>query len=173
MVAKAQGAYHGSHDLTDFNVFTLSKVDHPIPETRGIPSGTATSTVVFPYNDISSTLQILNTHRYELATVIIEVFVNNAGVLLGDLQYLQHVEAWCKENGVLLTVDEIVSFRTSFSGACAMLDLSPDLVCLGKSIGGGLPVGAFGGRQKVMSVFDPRDQHFVKHGGTFNAHRSR
>ena len=170
-IAKAEGAYHGSHDLTDFSVTMVSDEQLvPRPQTPGIPPALAASIVLYPYNDLPRTLEVLDVHRGELATVLVEVFLNSAGVIVAAPGYLSGIADWCRQNNVLLTVDEVASFRTSYGGAYSDHGISPDLVCLGKSIGGGFPVGAFGGREDVMSILDPRRPNHVRHAGTFNGH---
>jgi glutamate-1-semialdehyde 2,1-aminomutase len=170
-IAKAEGAYHGSHDLADFSVWTLAETPlQVVPQTKGIPSGLSESVVLFPYNDVAGTLSVLELHRDELATVIVEPFLNAAGVIRAERDYLAAIAEWCVHNKVLLTVDEVASFRVSYSGAHSDYDIKPDLICLGKALGGGFAVGAFGGREEVMSICDPRNPGHIKHAGTFNGH---
>ena len=170
-IAKVEGAFHGTHDITDFNVGKLPDAPlQPYPQTEGMPPGLTDAIVLFPYNDLPGTLAALDARRDELATVVLEVWLNSAGVLPGDPEYLQGVGAWCKDNDVLLTIDEVAAFRTSYHGAYADHGLEPDLVCLGKIIGGGFAIGALGGREDVMAVFDPRRPDHIKHFGTFNSH---
>ena len=171
LVAKAEGAYHGSHDLTDFSVYTIA--DEPlgiVPGTRGIPAALADQIVLFPFNDLEGTIAVLEGRKDDLATVILEPFLNSAGAIRADGEYLQGIERWCRENEILLTLDEVASFRVSYSGAHSDAGITPDLICLGKSIGGGFAVGAFGGSEEVMAILDPRDSRHIKHAGTFNGH---
>jgi glutamate-1-semialdehyde 2,1-aminomutase len=171
VIAKAEGAYHGSHDLADYSVWKLA--DEPLrvqPQTPGMPPALADSVVLFPYNDLSGTLEVLDRHRDKLATVLVEVFLNSPGVIPADNEYLQGIGAWCRNNDVLFTIDEVASFRTGYRGAHFAYGLKPDLLCIGKSVGGGFAIGVFGGREDVMDLFDPRRPGHVKHAGTFNAH---
>jgi glutamate-1-semialdehyde 2,1-aminomutase len=126
--------------------------------------------VLFPYNDLDGSLAALDENREQLATVILEPFLNSAGCIPGNREYVRGIAAWCAANGVLLTFDEVASFRTSYGGAQSDFEISPDLVCLGKAIGGGFAIGAFGGRADVMSIFDPRAGKHIRHAGTFNGH---
>ena len=144
LVAMAQGGYHGSYDLA--------------------------GAVELPWNDPATSLAVLDRHRGQLATVILEPFLNSGGAIPADRGYLAAIAEWCTAHGVLLTVDEVASWRTGFSGAAHDLGLAPDLVCLGKALGGGFPFGAVGGRGEVMEVFDPRRPAALRHAGTFNAH---
>jgi glutamate-1-semialdehyde 2,1-aminomutase len=170
-IAKAEGAYHGSHDLTDFSVYTIG--DEPlgiVPGTPGIPAALEQSIAIFPYNDLDGTIAVLDRDRGELAAVILEPFLNSAGAIPGNGDYLRGVADWCATNGVLLMVDEVAAFRASYSGVHSDHGITPDLLCLGKAIGGGFAIGAFGGRESVMQICDPRKPGHVKHAGTFNAH---
>ncbi len=170
-VAKAEGAYHGSHDLTDFSVTTLGPEPLvPHPQTPGMPPGLADAIVLFPFNDLPGTIEALERSRDRLATVLLEVFLNSAGVIAAADGYLRGVADWCRANGVLVTVDEVASFRTGYHGAHGDHGLTPDLVCLGKAIGGGFAIGAFGGREDVMAILDPRRPDHIRHAGTFNGH---
>lgn len=171
MIAKAEGAYHGSHDLADFSVAKMG--DRPlevVPETKCIPQGIADLVVLLPFNDLQGTVAVLDRHRDALATVLLEPFLNSAGCIPADPEYFRGVAAWCAENDVLFTVDEVASFRASYGGVHSDFGVRPDLLCLGKSIGGGFAVGAFGGRADVMAVLDPREGGHIKHAGTFNGH---
>jgi glutamate-1-semialdehyde 2,1-aminomutase len=135
-----------------------------------MPPGLADSIVLFPYNDLAGTIEVLDRHRDELATVLVEIFLNSAGVIPAERDYLRGIDAWCHENGILLTVDEVASFRAGYRGAHFDYGITPDLMCIGKSVGGGFAVGVFGGREDVMSLCDPRRPDHVKHAGTFNGH---
>ena len=170
-IAKAEGAYHGSHDLADYSIAKLSAAPlEPVAQTAGMPPALAQSVVLFPYNDLPGTLRALEERQDDIAAVILEIWVNLPGVIPGESAYLRGVQEWCKANDLLLLVDEVASFRTSFNGTYSDHGLEPDLVCVGKAIGGGFAAGAFGGREDVMSVFDPREPAHIKQYGTFNSH---
>ncbi|HST54402.1 MAG TPA: aminotransferase class III-fold pyridoxal phosphate-dependent enzyme [Solirubrobacteraceae bacterium] len=170
-LAKAEGAYHGSYDSVDIGVTRgWRDGEQPTPETHGAPPELARSTIVFPYNNTPAALEILDAHAHELATVMIEIFLNSAGAIAGDARFLGAIAAWCAANNVLLTIDEVASWRTSYHGAAHDYTLRPDLLCLGKALGGGFPIGVVAGRADVMAEFDPRRPNPVRHAGTFNAH---
>jgi glutamate-1-semialdehyde 2,1-aminomutase len=170
-IAKAEGGYHGSHDLVDVGVTRFGSLGEALGETRGMAPEAVAGVVVFPYNDLERALQVLEPRAGELAAVLIEVFLNSAGVIPGRPELLRGLERWCREHEVLLILDEVASWRTGYRGAAAEHhSVTPDLICLGKALGGGLPIGALGGRREVMAVFDPRGGSLVRHAGTFNGH---
>jgi glutamate-1-semialdehyde 2,1-aminomutase len=170
-IAKAEGGYHGGFDLVDVSVTKFGDSSClGIPETPGMGDDVLRSVTVFPYNDLDGALERLQPHADDLAAIIIEVFLNSGGSIPGDPDYLRGLQRWCADNDVLLIVDEVATWRTSFAGAACDYGISPDLLCLGKALGGGFAIGAFSGREDVMAVFDPRQSGFVRHAGTFNAH---
>jgi glutamate-1-semialdehyde 2,1-aminomutase len=171
-IAKAEGGYHGSHDLVDVGVTRFGSVPgESLGETRGMAPETVAGVVVFPYNDLEGALAVLEPRAQELAAVLIEVFLNSAGTIPAQPSFLAGLARWCAEHGVLLVLDEIASWRTGYHGAASEHhSLTGDLICLGKALGGGLPIGAVGGRADVMAVFDPRGGAIVRHAGTFNGH---
>lgn len=145
LIAMAEGGYHGTH---------------------GVDEGGPT----FPFNDLVGARASLTPTAGEIAAVIIEPFLNSGGAIPAEPSFLAGIEAWCLEHAVLLIVDEVASWRTSYRGAAARYSIEPDILCLGKGLGGGFPFGAVGGRYDVMEHFDPRGAHPVRHAGTFNAH---
>jgi glutamate-1-semialdehyde 2,1-aminomutase len=171
LIAKAEGSYHGSHDLVDVSVRHVHESLYgPYPETAGLPSELVSLVVLIPFNDLEGTVRQLERHADELAVVFVEAYQNAPGNIPASPEWLRGVAAWCAENDVLLAVDEVASFRTSYGGAHADFGIRPDLVCLGKLLGGGFPIGAVGGREDVMSVFDPGRADALQHAGTFNGH---
>lgn len=170
-IAKAEGAYHGSHDLVDVGVTRLGALGEALGETRGMAPEMVAGVAVFPYNDLDRALEVLEPRARELAAVLIEVFLNSAGAIPVQGEFLRELERWCREHGVLLILDEVASWRTGYRGAASEHHaVTPDLICLGKALGGGLPIGALGGRRDAMELFDPRREDRVRHAGTFNGH---
>ncbi len=170
-IAKAEGGYHGSHDLVDVGVTRFGALGEALGETRGMAQETVAGVAVFPYNDLDRALDVLEPRARELAAVLIEVFLNSAGVIPVGPEFLRELARWCRANGVLLILDEVASWRTGYGGAAAEHHgVTPDLICLGKALGGGLPIGAVGGRRDAMALFDPRRADRVRHAGTFNGH---
>ena len=173
-IAKIEGGYHGSHDFASVSVTpTAGSLDPdgptPLPEFPGLPDGVLDNVVVLPFNDLDACVRVIRRHADELACVIMEAVVSSFGYLPGDQSFLQGIRDITRELGILLIFDEVQSFRTAPGGAQEWLGVTPDLTALGKIIGGGLPVGAFGGRRELMEQFDPRHKDAIPHSGTFNA----
>ena len=164
-VATFAGGYHGSHD------YAASIPPNPssAPGAPGIPAAVAESIVVCPFDDVDGTRAALEPHLADLAAVIVEPVLGAGGVQPASAAFLQFLRDLTREAGTLLVFDEVISFRVGYHGAQGRLDITPDLTTLGKIIGGGLPIGACGGREDVMARFDPRRDDRIGHGGTFNA----
>ncbi|MGH2853363.1 MAG: aspartate aminotransferase family protein [Solirubrobacteraceae bacterium] len=171
-IAKAEGGYHGSHDLVDIGITRFGRTPgEALGETRGMAPEVVAGVSVFPYNDLDGALAVLEPQAGALAGVLIEVFLNSSGVIPARPEFLRGIADWCAAHRVLLILDEVASWRTGWRGAAAEHHgLRPDLICIGKALGGGFPIGALGGRAEVMAVFDPRGGSIVRHAGTFNGH---
>jgi glutamate-1-semialdehyde 2,1-aminomutase len=167
-IVKIEGGYHGGYDALSVSV----KPDIAEAGPEGFPSAVVPFEVeaglvhVVPYNDIDRLEHILDAHADEIAAVVMEPVLENVGIVLPDAGYLAAVRAACDHHGVLLIFDEVKTGLTAgYAGASHRLGVTPDLVTLAKSIGGGLPLAAFGGREDVMqAVTDGRMPHF----GTYN-----
>lgn len=175
-IAKFEGCYHGSYDVAEVSVnpplAESGAPDEPRPlaESAGIAPGTLENTVVLPYNNREAVERIVTREAANLAAVIVDPLPNNAGFPDPAPDFLPFLRELTRRHGILLIADEIISFRVGYGGASARFGITPDLVTLGKIIGGGFPVGAVGGNAEVMSVFDPvAGKPRVPHGGTFNA----
>ncbi len=167
-IVKLEGGYHGGYDALSVSVkpavADAGPEDAPTPVT---PFEVEAGTVhVVPYNDIDRLREVLEQSSAEIAAVVMEPVMENIGIVLPDAGYLAAVRAACDEYGVLLIFDEVKTGLTAgYAGAAKRLGVTPDLVTLAKSIGGGLPLAAFGGREEVMqAVVDNRMPHF----GTYN-----
>src|SRR5438045_7839693 len=154
--AKVEGGYHGSHDLVQE------------PEVAGTLPDVGEFAVVIPYNDAAGATAILDRHGAEVAAVIVEPILGSGGMIPADPEYLRALRAACDRHGSLLIFDEVISFRVARGGAQELYGIRPDLTTLGKVIGGGLPVAAFGGRADVMELLDPRRDPSIAQGGTYN-----
>ena len=165
MVATFAGGYHGSHDYAA----SVPADPNASPGGPGIPDAVAETVVVAPFNDIERTRAAVEPHRAHLAAVIVEPVLGSGGVLPATDEFLAFLRELTRDAGALLVFDEVISFRIDYHGAQGRFGITPDLTTLGKIIGGGLPVGAFGGRADVMALFDPRSARPLGHGGTFNA----
>lgn len=154
-ILKFEGCYHGHVDAllvkAGSGLVTLGT-----SSSAGVPEALANVTLVLPLNDLSQLRETLVQYREELACVIIEPIPANNGLLLQDKTFLTHLREWCTELGVLLIFDEVISgFRVAFGGAAEVYDIIPDIVTYGKIIGGGLPVGAYGAKNEIMSFVSP------------------
>jgi glutamate-1-semialdehyde 2,1-aminomutase len=154
-VIKFEGCYHGHSDAllvkAGSGVATLG-----IPGSAGVPAETVMHTLALPYNDLASVEAAFMARPGEIACIIVEPVVGNAGTIPPAPGYLQGLRRLCTENGALLIVDEVMTgFRLSLGGAQQVYGITPDLTTLGKIIGGGLPCGAFGGRAEVMDSLAP------------------
>ncbi len=175
-LAKAEGAYHGSYDFAEVsqiaNPDNWGDITHPnsVPVASGTPQGVLNDVVVFPYNDIKKTINILNQHSSEIACVLIDPVPHRVGLVPGTNAFVEALYKWTRENNALLIFDEVVTFRVGYAGAQEKYAVQPDLTALGKIIGGGFPVGAFTGRSEVMEILNPGGKNFIfPHSGTFSA----
>lgn len=163
-VMKMEGGYHGSHDQ-------VAVAMAPPFETRasaGLSPGALSEVVLGSFNDLDHTAALIRKHRDELAAVIVEPMMGSAGAIPADPAFLEGLRAVTTECGVLLILDEIITFRLGFGGLQERYGIRPDLTTFGKIIGGGLAVGAFGGRADVMATFDPTRPGAIVHSGTYN-----
>ena len=154
-VLKFDGCYHGHSDYllakAGSGVATLG-----IPDSPGIPADFAKHTLTAPYNNIEAVRQIIHEHRDKLACIILEPIAGNMGVVPPAPDFLPSLRRLTEENGILLIFDEVISgFRVTYGGAQTLYGVTPDLTVLGKIIGGGLPVGAYGGRGEIMDLIAP------------------
>ncbi|MDB5084857.1 MAG: hemL, partial [Bacilli bacterium] len=154
-IVKFEGCYHGHADSllikAGSGVATFS-----LPDSPGVPDSVAAETVTVPYNDIAALEQAFQLFGEEIAAVIIEPIAGNMGFVAPLPGYLQQVRQITKDAGSLLIFDEVMTgFRAAYGGAQALYDITPDLTTLGKVIGGGLPVGAYGGRRDIMELVAP------------------
>ena len=154
-ILKFEGCYHGHADAflvkAGSGALTLGT-----PTSPGVTRGTSADTLVAAYNDLESVRRVFAAHRDQIAAVIVEPIAGNMGVVPPADGFLQGLRELCTAHGALLIFDEVISgFRASRGGAQAVAGVRPDLTCLGKIIGGGLPVGAYGGRADLMALVSP------------------
>ncbi|MBU4342419.1 MAG: glutamate-1-semialdehyde 2,1-aminomutase [Candidatus Omnitrophica bacterium] len=141
-IIKFQGSYHGHADY--------------LLDCTGVPEDFKRHTIVVPYNDIGAVLEAAELHREDLAAIIVEPVSGNCGVVLSDIGFLQGLRKIADKYNTVLIFDEVITgFRVSYSGAQGIFGIKADITCLGKVIGGGLPVGAFGGRREIMDLLAP------------------
>jgi glutamate-1-semialdehyde 2,1-aminomutase len=175
-IAKFEGAFHGTHDWVMVSVTPDPKTaggrrhPKPVPWSAGLPPAILKNVVVLPWNDGEACQAILDREGANVAAVIVDPLLANAGMIPPAEDFLPRLRAVTDRLGILLIFDEVISFRIAPGGAQERFGIRPDLTTLGKIIGGGLPVGAFGGRADVMSYYDPRGGNpRISQGGTFNA----
>jgi len=157
LLLRCEGAYHGTYDPI---------VTEGAP---GIPAATWDTVVSVPFGDADALRATVAEHAGELAAVIVDLMPNRSGLVPASEAFVEAVREVTDGTGVLLIVDEVITFRLGVGGLHQELGVRPDLVTLGKTIGGGLPVGAIGGREEVMAVTDPRRSGYAELGGTFTA----
>ena len=155
-IIKFDGCYHGHADSllvsAGSGLATLG-----IPGSPGVPQDLAMHTISIPFNNSENVVQAFNKFGPEIAAVIVEPIPGNMGVINPDQAFLKGLRELTKKYGALLIFDEVISgFRVAPGGAQELYDIMPDLTCLGKIIGGGLPVGAYGGKKKIMTRMAPQ-----------------
>lgn len=161
-ILKFEGCYHGHADYllvkAGSGALTTGR-----PDSLGIPKDFARHTLVAPYNDLKAVEKLVSRHRNDLAAIIVEPIAGNMGCVLPEPGFLEGLQKICRKSGALLVFDEVMTgFRVDRGGAQALYGLEPDLTTLGKILGGGLPVGAYGGREEIMKQVSPE-------GGVYQA----
>ena len=154
-IVKFAGGYHGHADgllvKSGSGMATLS-----LPDSPGVPPSYAQNTLVAPYNDAEDVAQLFQRYPEEIAAVIVEPVAANMGVVPPQPGFLDSLRSLTSQFGALLIFDEVITgFRVAYGGAQTLYGITPDLTCLGKVIGGGLPVGAYGGRREIMEMMAP------------------
>jgi len=154
-VVKFSGCYHGHSDgllaKAGSGMATLG-----IPSSPGVPATVTADTLVAPYNNLKAVEQLFNNFASDIAAVIVEPIAGNMGVVLPKPDFLKHLRSLTHEYGAVLIFDEVITgFRVAYGGAQELYGINPDLTCLGKIIGGGLPIGAYGGRKDIMEMVAP------------------
>ncbi len=154
-VIKFEGCYHGHAD--SFLVKAGSgAITFGIPDSAGVPSSLAEHTLVATYNDLASVRSYFQQYPSQVACIVVEPIAGNMGVVPPKEGFLKGLEEICRENGALLIFDEVITgFRLTYGGVQKIYGVKPDLTCLGKVIGGGMPVGAYGGRREIMGKISP------------------
>ena len=173
-VLKFEGGFHGNTEQTEISVMPdLNDAGPPerpyaVPETQGITPGVLQDILIAPYNNIDATRAIIEENKNDLAAVIVEPLLGASGMIPATPDFLKFLREVTAQHQLILIFDEIITYRLSLGGIQQIFDIKPDLTTFGKIIGGGLPIGAFGGREDIMDIFSPKRDHPMHHSGTFN-----
>ncbi len=173
MIIKIEGAYHGTHD--DAKVSFIPDLEPgEIPKSHldgsGVPQSTLLDVVAAPFNNLAAVETLMKLYKGKLAGIIVEPFLASMGMVVPKQGYLKGLRDLCDKYGILLIFDEVQSFRASIGGMQVLENVRPDVSAVGKLIGGGYPVGAFGASREVMERYalDMLDPRSISHSGTFN-----
>jgi glutamate-1-semialdehyde 2,1-aminomutase len=154
-VIKFEGCYHGHADGLLVKAGS-GAMTFGVPDSPGVPEDYARNTITIPFNDLNIFEKVLKKEARDIACVIMEPVVGNIGCVLPKQGFLEGVRRLTQQHDVLLIFDEVMTgFRVSYGGAQELYNITPDITCLGKVIGGGLPVGAYGGKREIMSMVAP------------------
>lgn len=165
-IVKFEGCYHGANDYVLVKAGS-GATTFGMPKSLGIPEETTRNTLVLPYNDVKSFEGTIEREGDDIASVFVEPVIGNAGVILPRDGYLKRIRELTKERGIVLIFDEVITgFRLAFGGAQEYYGVIPDMVTLGKVMGGGFPIAAFGGRKEIMEMIAPSGK--VYQAGTFS-----
>ncbi|WP_018680222.1 aspartate aminotransferase family protein [Actinokineospora enzanensis] len=173
-VAKAEGGYHGTTDEVMISVRPpadkagAAHAPNSVAEMAGIPESRLHDTIVLPFNDIDASTAVLRANADRLAALVLEPVLGVGGMIPADRAYLAAMRAVCDELGIVLVFDEVITLRLAPGGGQEHYGVTPDLTTMGKIVGGGLPIGAYGGRADIMSLLEPRggtDVYDARSGG--------
>ncbi|UPK20624.1 aspartate aminotransferase family protein [Bradyrhizobium sp. 131] len=175
-IAKLEGAYHGAYDWVEVSQAATPDNwgDAIQPNStafyRGMPASVLDEVVVLRFNDVEGARRLISSNAHDLATVILDPMPSRGGLVAPKPEFITVVQESARKNGILVIADEVLNLRQGFQGASARYGLVPDVITMGKIIGGGLPIGAIGGREDVMKVFDASvGRPLLPQGGTFSA----
>lgn len=168
VVVKFDGNFHGSHDYVLVKAGS-GAATWGVPTSAGIPADVVKLTAVVPYNDVDSFSKTMREVGDRVAAVIVEPIAGNYGLIIPDREFIKALREETERYGALLIFDEVITgFRVGLGGAQGLYGVKPDLTTLGKVVGGGFPIGVFGGRRDVMDLVAPSGP--VYNAGTYNAH---
>ncbi|NPA69639.1 MAG: glutamate-1-semialdehyde 2,1-aminomutase [Crenarchaeota archaeon] len=167
-IVKFDGCYHGAHDHVLVKAGS-GAATWGVPTSAGVLEEVARYTIVLPFNDIESVEKTFRELGNEIACIIVEPIMGNYGLVPGDPEFIKTLREVCDRYGSLLIFDEVITgFRVDIGGAQKIYNVRPDITTLGKIVGGGFPIGIFGGRREIMELITPLGP--VYNAGTFNAH---
>ncbi|MDA4847829.1 aspartate aminotransferase family protein [Hoeflea poritis] len=172
-IAKFEGAYHGAYDWAEVSETTTPDGNNLNPPARanyiGMPPSVTSEVVVLPFNDLERTRSILSEQECSLAAIVVDTMPSRPGLIPLKSEYVELLNEYAQKNDTLIISDEVLNFRLGYHGAAQRFGLRADLTTLGKVIGGGMPIGAIGGREEIVWVFDSSRGSVVPQGGTFAA----
>ena len=175
-IAKIEGAYHGAYDWVEVSQVSAPATWGPasqptaVPYYHGMPSTVLDQVVTLRFNAAKEAEELLARHAADLAAIVIDPMPSRVGLIAPTPAFVAAIEAAARRHGVLIIADEVLNFRQAYEGASSRHGLRPDLFAFGKIIGGGLPIGAVGGRSEVMNVFSADGRRpLLPQGGTFSA----
>jgi glutamate-1-semialdehyde 2,1-aminomutase len=173
-IMKMEGGYHGSYELAEVSLVPRPDqcgpldAPNPVPIDASIPDSVLGDVVICPYNEPELARALIRAHAGELAAVIVEPVLGSMGMIPATTEFLRALREATTQHDVLLIFDEVITLRVADGGAQALHGVIPDLTAMGKIIGGGLPIGAFGGRTDLMRMFHPDQPEPVMHASTFS-----
>jgi glutamate-1-semialdehyde 2,1-aminomutase len=165
-IVKIDGGFHGTHDFVMVNLDP--DTNRPVLKCPGISPGVLEETLVIPYNNLSAAEKLLEEKNNQVAAIIVEPLIGSGGMIPAQINFLNGLRHLADKYQILLIFDEVLSFRLDLGGMQGKLNIAPDLTALGKFIGGGLGIGAFGGKKEIMDVFNPMNKDSIYHSGTFS-----
>ena len=173
-IMKMEGGYHGSYELAEVSLVPIpgqaGGIDAPASNAidASFPDSVLGDTVICPFNEPEHARNLIRAHADELAAIIVEPVLGSMGMLPATPAFLQALREEATAAGIVLVFDEVITYRLAMGGAQQRYGIAPDLTCLGKIIGGGLPVGAVGGKRELMQLFSPAQENPVMHASTFS-----
>jgi glutamate-1-semialdehyde 2,1-aminomutase len=172
-IARCEGAWHGGYDWAEISTLPTPAVwgndPRSLPTALNTPQQVIEDVTVIPFNNAGWTERILTQRLASIGAILVDPLPSRIGMIPIAADYAAFLNTFARKHGILIIADEVLCNRIGFAGASAVSGLEPDLVTLGKIYGGGLPIGIFGGRAEIMSVFDPSRGPAVPHSGTFIA----
>lgn len=154
-IIKFQGCYHGHHDSL-LSAAGSGVATFDLPDSAGIPESYTSHTITVPFNDFSAITKLHDQAVSDTAAVILEPISANMGLVLPEPKFLQQLREWTRDRGIILIFDEVITgFRLCYGGVQKLYGIEPDLTCLGKIVGGGMPLAAYGGRAEIMQSIAP------------------
>jgi glutamate-1-semialdehyde 2,1-aminomutase len=173
-ILKMEGGYHGSFEMAEVSLVPLPgqrgelKQPNSLPVDSSFPDSVLHDTIVCPYNQPDMARALIDKYASELAAVIVEPILGSMGMIPASREFLQALRDATAARGIVLVFDEVITLRINPGGAQGLLGVEPDLTCIGKIVGGGLPVGGVGGKRELMQLFSPDAARPIMHASTFS-----